>query len=185
MTTIETTPGCNATPRILLALEELGEAYEIVVKDDGYFMDTYGGPGPALVEKGFRLLSGNPILRYLGRTRSPGTLMPADARGQAEVDYWLDFLVLRVGMSVAQGQMEAAIRYLGVLDRQLEGREWLCGAFTAADCGASFPLIKMSERLPLQTLPRLREYLARIAARPAWGRAMQKLATSLAQGGAS
>ncbi len=174
MTVIETTPGCNATPRIVLLLEEIGAPYQLAMKDDGYFLGAHGVPGPALVEDGFRLFEANAILRYLAATRSPGTLMPADARAQAEVDRWIDFMVLRVGMSVVQGQMEDALRYLGVLDRHLAGREWICGPFTVADCGAA-PLVRLAPRLPLQQLPNLRAFLDRLAARPAWGRAQARL----------
>jgi glutathione S-transferase len=175
MALIETTPACNATPRVVFALEEIGIIYDVVVKEDGHFMSTYGVPGPCLIDEGFRLFEGNPILRYLARSRSIGILMPTDPRAQGEVDRWLEFLVLRIGMSIVRGQVDAMNGYLGVLDRELGTRDWICGPFTVADCGF-VTLARASERLPLEGMPHLRAYLARLVARPAWRRAQEKLA---------
>jgi glutathione S-transferase len=126
--------------------------------------------GPALVEGERRLFEGNPILRHLARTHGLGRLMPSDPWGQAEVDSWLDFLVLRIGMSFVQGMPDAAFRYMAVIDRRLATNEWLCGAFTAADCGF-ITMADMSAKLPEDELPHLTAYLDRLVARPACGRA--------------
>jgi glutathione S-transferase len=175
MTVIESSPRCGATPRVLFALEEIGDAYELLIREDGYFLSSFGVPGPCLVEDGeFRLLEASAILRYLGRTRSLGKLIPRQPRPQAEVDRFIDLVVLRLGLSLRYGQMDAVKGILEVLERQLEGRDWLCGEFSAADCGA-IPIAIFADRLPLEPLPRLRAYRDRLVARPAWQRARARL----------
>lgn len=177
MATLETTPDCLATPRIALALEELGAPYDVVVYPNGHFEATYGVIGPAWVEGEFRLFEGNPILRHVGRAYGAFSLMPSDLEGQARVDGWLDFIVVRIAMSMVRGLPEKAMEYLKVVDRHLADREWLCEAFSVADCGY-VTLVQMGERIPMQGLPNLQAYLARLSARPAVARANERLAVA-------
>jgi glutathione S-transferase len=170
MLVIESTAGCNATPRIVFALEELGESYELVRREDGYFLANDGVPGPALVGDGERHLEPNAILRHVAR----GTqLIPAEAA--THIDRWIDFATLRIGMSLIRGDAEGLARYLGVLDAHLEGREWICGErFTAADCMYA-TVAMMAPRLPLSSHANVRGYLERLVARSAWQRARARL----------
>lgn len=64
-----------------------------------------------------------------------------------------------------------------MLERRLGQAEWLAGAeFTAADIVTVFPLTTMRMFAPrdLAAYPNIRAYLQRIAARPAFRRAMDK-----------
>ncbi|MDJ0847283.1 MAG: glutathione S-transferase family protein [Myxococcota bacterium] len=63
---------------------------------------------------------------------------------------------------------------LGPIERALEGREYLVGAFSAADIMLGHA-IYMSNRLGCVTdeMPNLREYVKRIEARPAFQKAIQ------------
>jgi len=59
-------------------------------------------------------------------------------------------------------------RLLGVLDRQLAGRDFICGDYSIADI-ACWPWIRSHERLgqPLDEFPHLLRWFETIAARPA------------------
>jgi glutathione S-transferase len=175
MLRVETTKGCLATPRVAMVLEEAATPWERVVRDDGYFTATHGAPGPLLVDGELALLEANAILRHVARTRGAGTLWPVEVERQAHADRWIDFAVLRIGMAVARGEMPAAMGYLGVLDRALAGRDWLCGDFCVADC-AYATMLPLAGRLPLDGLSGVKAYLARLGARPAWARVQARLA---------
>lgn len=77
--------------------------------------------------------------------------------------------------------------YLGrlrLLDRHLEGREYLCaGRFTIADICIGYALhlgdLPMLGGLGSDYTPRLREYLERLRSRPAFGRAVTRSVDSV------
>ena len=167
MPTLETTSDCFATPRILFTAAEVGLDLECQLFPDGHFVAQYKVPGPRWVEDDYVLFEGNAILRYIASTHGATGLIPSDVRLRAQVDRWIDFSVLRLGMSVAGGQMDAAVRYLGVLDEALASGTWICGEFTLADCMMSTFLL-VRGRLPLERFHHLALYLDRLEARPAW-----------------
>ncbi len=175
MPLVESTPDCLATPRLLFALEEMDVDCELRVFGDGHFETTYGRVGPAWVDGDFRLFEGNPILRHLGRAYGMGTLMPEDLHEQARVDAWLDFLVIRIGMSFVRGLPEQAISYVRLVDRHLDGRDWLCSTFTVADC-AFVTLAQMAHQLPMGEMQHLGAYVDRLVQRPGYERAMKRWA---------
>jgi glutathione S-transferase len=67
-------------------------------------------------------------------------------------------------------------RHLDYLEGELQARDWFAGsAFSAADVQMSFPLEAAAARAGLNAnRPRLMEFLARIHARPAYQRALEK-----------
>ncbi len=67
-------------------------------------------------------------------------------------------------------------RHLDYLEGELQSRDWFAGAaFSAADVQMSFPLEAAAARGGLNaSRPRLMEFLARIHARPAYQRALEK-----------
>jgi glutathione S-transferase len=67
-------------------------------------------------------------------------------------------------------------RNLDYMESELAGREWFAGAgFSAADIQMSFPLEAAQARGGLdERRPRLADFLARIHARPAYGRAIER-----------
>ncbi len=87
---IESTRNCGQTPRVLVLLEELAVAYELRLRADGYFFETYGRPGPRLVEGDLTLFESPTMLRHCARTRSGGRLIPRSPRELTRVDRWLD-----------------------------------------------------------------------------------------------
>ena len=104
--------------------------------------DGPGGEPIAIMESGA-------ILHYLAR--KTGQLMPTDPRGENEVLQWVFFQVGSVGpmfgqfghfYKFAKGKTDTygeqrygaeVTRLLGVLERRLQGREWIAGDFTIAD----------------------------------------------------
>jgi glutathione S-transferase len=112
------------------------------------------GKVPVVEIDGFVLFESNAIIRYLSRTRDL-SLYPEDARAQARVDQWLDFVSIHVGngmnrvfgnhiifpmfgMEVDERSKEDGRgflkRFLPVVNEQLKKAEYLCGdALTIAD----------------------------------------------------
>jgi len=168
---VRSTRNCTNTPRLLFALEEAGVSYVSAIADDGYFTTTYGVPGPALEQDdGFTLVEIGALLRHVGRAHGP---WPADLHAQADADRWLDFIHRRLG-GVIRDQDAASTRALLVhLDRRLVGRDFTLGDFTVVDC-AFATLIGKRARLPLEGLVHVAGYLDRLAARPAWERALAR-----------
>lgn len=98
----------------------------------------------------FGIMESGAILHYLAT--KTGRFIPADPAGANEVLQWVMFQVGSVGPMFGQyGHFVAyapkdqdhtyavkrytdeALRLLGVLDKRLEGREWICGEYSIAD----------------------------------------------------
>lgn len=77
---------------------------------------------------------------------------------------------------VKQGQEEMQRAYAR-LDRQLEGREWLCGAFSVADLACFVPVsfAGFIGHGPGEEHTRLRAWIARISERPSVARIRQEM----------
>lgn len=129
------------------------------------------------------------ILQYLGR--KAGKLYPTDERGRVAVDEWLFWQMAGVGPMFGQAshfrnyapnlvddpaKIEYSVarynnevnRLCGVLDRRLEGRDFVAGDYSIADI-ASYPWIKLAGLYSqdLSAFPRVSAWLDRLAARPA------------------
>ena len=118
------------------------------------------GPGGAPIS----VFESGAILQYLGR--KTGKFYPRDERQRVEVDEWLIWQVANVGPMFGQAShfknyapnlvddrekiAYGATRYnnevnrlLGVLERRLDGRDFLAGDYSIADI-ASFPWMKIA-----------------------------------------
>jgi len=91
------------------------------------------------------------------------------------------FFMRPVARAIANGADKTLLipqiaSHFAFLDGELDKREWFAGAeFSAADIQMSFPLEAAAARAGLSDkLPRLKAFLARIAARPAYRRAVEK-----------
>jgi glutathione S-transferase len=143
----------------LIVLEWAGAEYEVTtldlrsVKAPEYLAINPGGTVPLLVDGPFTLTENIAILGYLADT-FPGTRLLGDGtpRGRAEVMRWAAFLNSDVHKAFKPiftphrflpdpafaGRLADTARmhvseYLGRLDRQLEGRNWLTGERSIAD----------------------------------------------------
>jgi GST-like protein len=129
------------------------------------------------------------ILLYLAE--KTGRFLPADVRGRTEVLQWLFWQMAGLGPMAGQighfnvyapEKVPYAIdrytretrRLYGVLDRRLEGREYIAGGFSIADI-ACYPWIvpHAAHGQRLDDLPNLARWFRAMAARPATVRAYE------------
>jgi uncharacterized protein (DUF924 family)/glutathione S-transferase len=170
-------------------LEELATPYELRLREDGYFLATYGRPGPRLADGDLTLVEGATMLRHCARTRSDGRLLARSPRELSRVDSWVDcaaLLGLTVRSLLREEQEQGAERrprriaeerlriaaVVTTVERALEASDgdWLLGDFGLADCAmASLP--KLARFMDLAAWPRVVAYCARLEQRPAVARA--------------
>lgn len=183
--------------KISIMLEELGLPYDVKLVDitkgaqfEPDFLkvspnnkmpaivdhDTVGGEPISVFESGA-------ILQYLGR--KTGKFYPANERKRVEVDQWLFWQMGGFGPMLGQThhfriyapeKIPYAIdrytneskRLYGVLDKQLAGRDFICGEYSIADM-AAYPWARLWERQgqDLKELPNVARWLDTMAARPA------------------
>ncbi|HZZ90313.1 MAG TPA: glutathione S-transferase N-terminal domain-containing protein [Caulobacteraceae bacterium] len=136
------------------------------------------------------------ILQYLGR--KTGLFYPEDERARVKVDEWVFWQMANFGPNAGQrahfrnyapsfihDQRQVAygaIRYtnevsrlFGVLEAQLRGKDFITGAYSIADM-ITWPWIqgRSSAALDLDAFPAVKDWQARVEARPAVGRAMAR-----------
>jgi GST-like protein len=136
------------------------------------------------------------ILQYLGR--KTGQFYPEDERARVKVDEWVFWQMGGLGPMAGQRNhfrnyapsfihdqrqvAYGAIRYTnevnrlyGVMDKQLDGRDFLAGDYSIADM-ISWPWVaaRSSSALELEEFPNLLAWQKRVDARPAVQRAMAK-----------
>ena len=189
--------------KITLFLEEAGLDYTIHPVDIGagdqfrpdYLKISPNNKMPAIVDRApadggepISVFESGAILVYLAN--KTGRFVPADTRGRTEVAQWLHWQMGGLGPMTGQyGHFHVyapedipyardrykreVLRLLGVLDKQLEGREFIAGdGYSIADM-AAHPWINPYTKAPLDLTPfaNLRRWHAAIAARPAVKRA--------------
>ena len=189
--------------KIPLFLEEAGLEYKITHVDIGkgdqfkpeFLAISPNNRMPAIIDHApadggapISVFESGAILQYLAeKTQS---FLPADVRGRAECTQWLFWQMAGLGPMTGQyGHFHvyapesiayAKDRYarevgrlLGVLDRRLAGREYICGKeYTIADM-ACWPWIDAYDKAPFDLTPYadVRRWRAAIASRPATARA--------------
>ncbi len=185
--------------KISMALEEMGLPYEIhainIDKGDqfapAFIAISPNNRIPAILDRDppdggapLAVFESGAILVYLAE--KSGMFLPSDVRGRAEVMQWLFWQVGGLGpmagqkghfLNSAPERIPYAIerytqetdRLLGVLDRRLAGRDFVCGAYSIADM-ASYPwACSQQKRDPnvLANFANLRAWVAAIQSRPA------------------
>ncbi len=180
--------------KVSIALEELGLPYEVHALDlsagdqkrPEYLRLNPNGRIPTIVdreENDFVVFESGAILIYLAE--KTGRLMPTDAKGRSEVIQWLMFQM--GGIGPMQGQANVFYRYFeekipsvisryqnetrrlyGVLDRRLEGREYICDEFSIADI-ANWAWVRAHRwaGIEIEEFTNLQRWVDRIYARPA------------------
>jgi len=130
------------------------------------------------------------ILEYLAEKEQK--FLPAEARGKYEVLQWLYWQVGGLGPMAGQNHhfvqyaperipyamdryVKETARLYGVLNKQLEGRDFIAGSYSIADM-ACYPWIVPYERQQqnLDDFPNIKRWFTTIAARPAVQRAYAK-----------
>jgi len=189
--------GSRNSCKVLIALSELGERYEIKAlsrmndcrpADAPYRKINPNGVTPTIDDGGFVLWESGAILRYLGESRPGETLLPADLRSRATVQQWVSWEGATLAPSLLglffammaptpdPAAIEAAkgtyLANLATLNAQLAGRDYVCGKYSIADIaiGGVTPIAFLLG-LDLKAYPHLLEWLRRLRKRPAWSAA--------------
>lgn len=181
--------------KISVMLAETGLPYMVTTlerQDDGKLPQHFSeinpnGTVPAIVdrESGNVVFESGAILYYLAQ--KSGKFLPEDIGVRAEVMKWLMFEVANVGPTVGelyhymlhatdeatetpvQRYQEKLVRYCAILDRQLEGQEYLCGDYSIADI-ALYPwtaIVEDMAEVDLGGYPNLRRWAESIGRRSA------------------
>ena len=136
------------------------------------------------------------ILQYLGR--KSGQFYPTDERARIKVDEWLIWQVANLGPMAGQAShfinyapkivddpqlieygraryVNELNRLCGVVERQLEGQDFLAGEYSIADI-ASWPWLRGAHRLGQSygAFPKMKAWIDRIYERPAVMTAVKK-----------
>jgi len=184
--------------KLSIALEELGLDYRIVPVNIGrgqqfepdFLKISPNGRMPAIVDHDppdggppVSVFESGAILIYLAE--KAGKLLPTDLRGRKEVLEWVMWQMGGLGPMLGQSghfkfyapekipyAMERyeteMLRLYGVLDRRLEGREFIAGDFSIADI-ACWPWIITYKRqeVDLDRFPNVKRWYKALQQRPA------------------
>ena len=182
--------------KISVMLEECGLEYRMVPVDIGrgdqfkpeFLAICPNNRIPAVVDHDVEgepvaVFESGAILVYLAE--KTGRFLPADPRARIEVMQWVFWQVGGLGpmagqlghfTNYASGKIKYALRrygdeynrLLGIIDKQLAGKDYLCGDYSIADM-ASWPWVEAHERInqTLDEFPRVIAWNERMKARPA------------------
>lgn len=196
--------GISQSDRIVWLCEELEIPYEMVKYDRdpdtrmapaAYKALHSAGTAPVITDGDLVLGETGAIIEYVIRTYGGGrfTVAPG-APGYADYLYWyhfanasmmpagmVDLVIGMLGVSPVDATVSALrarsdVAFAMVEDRLGKADYFAGSAFTAADIIMLFPLTTMRMFAPrdLAPYPNIRAYLQRIAARPAYQRAIRK-----------
>ena len=183
--------------KVSIMLEEIGMEYSVHPIDLGkgeqktpeFLAMNPNGRIPVIVDRDnedFVVFESGAILIYLAE--KSGQLLPREEKARFRVLQWLMFQMGGIGPMMGQAnvffryfpeKIPAAIhryqhegrRLLEVLDRQLDGRDYLCGEYSIADI-ATWPWAVTHEwsGISVDGLDKLQSWLQRMAQRPAVAR---------------
>jgi glutathione S-transferase len=186
------------------ALEETGLPYRVHALDqpageldgDAYRRISPFRQVPVIDDDGFTVAESAAVVLYLAE--KSGTLIPADLQGRTRVVQWCFAAVSTVEPTLVCMDMIAifdqdgsahkvndevhklAGRWLGDVERRLEGREWLATEqFTAADLMMACVLRTIRKTDLMDPFPAIKAYYQRCFARPAWQRTLGSYAERL------
>tara|TARA_R100000005_G_scaffold72354_1_gene39759 strand:- start:1970 stop:2668 length:699 start_codon:yes stop_codon:yes gene_type:complete len=184
--------------KISIALEEMGLDYRVVpvnIQKGEQFEPDFlkispNNRMPAIVDQNpadggapISVFETGAILLYLAD--KTGQFIPADIRGRNEVIEWLMWQMGGLGPMLGQNghfkfyapeqipyaqnrYSTEALRLYDVLDRRLDGRDYICGDYSIADM-ACWPwiLTYKKQEIDLAEFPNIRAWYDRCKARPA------------------
>ena len=179
--------------KLSIALEEFGLPYEAHAIDiskgeqhhEDYVAISPNNKIPAIVDRdtGLAMMESGAILLYLAE--KTGRLMPTDFQAKWEAMQWLMWQMGHLGPMLGQVHhfvrynqgkapyaeeryLKEAHRLYGVLDRRLEGRDYVVGDYSIVDI-ACWPWISRFEwqTIDLNEYPNVKRWYVAIAARPA------------------
>jgi glutathione S-transferase len=179
------------------ALEETGLPYRVHALDhtageldsDAYKQISPFRQAPVIDDDGFIVAESAAVVLYLAE--KAGKLIPSDVQGRTRVMQWcfaatstveptlvcLDIVEIFDSENAAP-QLKTEVRklagrWLGDLERRLEGRDWVaCDEFTAADIMMAGVLRTIRKTDLMAPFPKVKAYFERCQARPAWQRTL-------------
>jgi glutathione S-transferase len=185
------------------ALEELGLPYRFHGLDqtsgdletEAYARISPFRQAPVIDDDGFVVAESAAVVLYLAE--KAGKLIPVDVQGRTRVVQWCVAAVSSVEPTLTSLDLidifgsgqdkklreeagKLAHRWLGGVDRRLEGREWVaCDEFTVADIMMAGVLRTIRKSDMLAPHARLKAYYDRCFSRPAWQRTLSLSAERL------
>ena len=140
---------------------------------------------PVLVDGDFVLFESSAIMEYLESVFPVPPLMPADAKGRALVSMHVKLCDLELSshtralffprrfaqrerwdLPAQTAAIDAIARHLGVLEQQLEGREYLVGNVYSLVEVAYTPFVEMLPLIELTPQGNVQAWIERLARRP-------------------
>jgi glutathione S-transferase len=156
-------------------------------KSPEFLAKNPNGKVPTLEDDGFFLWESNAILCYLAAKKPESGLLPADARGMAQVQQWLQWHATTFSSSTTEVMMETVYaklfgrskdeakyaagmekvrRDLGVLEKTLADKEFVCGKLSIADFSlVSSLLLRTPMGVDLEAFPNVKAWVARMESR--------------------
>lgn len=152
------------------------------------------GAVPVLVDGDLTLTQSAAILEYVAETRPEAGLLPDTARARAEVRRWLGLINADIHrtfgnifgaagfLSTPEGQHELADKsaaklknMFALVDRQLEGKEWVAGTRSIAD-PYLYTVLRWAKakNVDLATMKNLQAFYDRMEADPAVQKALKE-----------
>ncbi|MFL5346111.1 MAG: glutathione S-transferase family protein [Hyalangium sp.] len=145
------------------------------------------GKIPVLEDDGFHLWESNAIICYLAAKKPEAGLLLTDPRGMGQMHQWLQWYATTLNPSTTEVMMETVYtrftnrpkdeqkyaaglekvrRDLGVLEKSLAGKEYLCGKLTVADFSLSSALLQRTPMgFNLDAFPNVKAWQGRMEAR--------------------
>ncbi|MEH1937571.1 MAG: glutathione S-transferase [Nostoc sp.] len=193
----------SRSQRVLWLLEELGIEYEIkfyerdaktMLAPESLRQVHPLGKSPVITDADLTVAESGAIIEYLVARYGNGRLVPASGTPEhLRYTYWLHYaegsamlpLVMRTVLnnfgagdsSVVSGFVAPQIKlHFDYIEGELRKSTWFAGEeFTAADIQMSFPLeVVATLREQVESRPKLKEFVERIHARPAYKRALER-----------
>ena len=198
--------------KIHIMLEELGLSYNVIPIDIGagdqfkpeFLAISPNNKMPAIVDHDgpdgtpYSMFESGAILIYLAE--KTWRFMPSEIRARFEVLQWIMFQMGHIGPMLGQNHhfrryapekipyaieryTNEAARLYSVLDKRLEGREYLVGDYSIADM-ANYPWLRSHEAQgqDLNDFPNVKRWYEAIEARPAVQRGVEVLSEHTRKG---
>ena len=185
------------------ALEETGLPYRVHALDqtagdldsDAYRTISPFRQVPVIDDGGFIVAESAAVVLYIAE--KAGKLIPSDVEGRTRVVQWcfaatstveptlqcldvIDIFGNGEDEKLKEEAHKLAHRWLGDVERRLDGREWIaCDDFTAADIMMAGVLRTIRKTDLMDPHPRIKAYYDRCFARPAWQRTLELSAERL------
>ena len=198
--------------KIHIMLEELELPYNVIPIDIGagdqfkpeFLAISPNNKMPAIIDQDgpggtpYSMFESGAILIYLAE--KTGRFMPSETRARFEVLQWIMFQMGHIGPMLGQNHhfrryapekipyaieryTNEAARLYGVLNKRLEGREYLVGDYSIADI-ANYPWLRSHEvqGQDLNDFPNVKRWYEAIEARPAVQRGVEVLSEHTRKG---